>query len=72
MSLANMHEYGVRAVQATCEDSSSGHSGSVNVDDLPDPVPVPDVALRLRWSLRSRTARAYFLNTALYLLIARH
>ncbi len=50
MRLRNMRAHGVRAVLATCQETSCGHSGSVNVDHLPDDVPVPDVALRLRCS----------------------
>jgi hypothetical protein len=45
-----MREHGVRAVLATCQESSCGHAGSVNVDHLPDDFPVPDVSLRLRCS----------------------
>jgi hypothetical protein len=36
MSLGNMREHGVRSVLAICQKVSCGHSGSVNVDDLPD------------------------------------
>ena len=50
MSLGNMREHGVRSVLAICQESSCGHSGSINVDDLPDDFPVPDVSLRLRCS----------------------
>ena len=48
--LGNMREHGVRSVAAECHEIRCGHLGSVNVDDLPDDVPVPDVALRLRCS----------------------
>jgi hypothetical protein len=48
MSLGNMREHGVRSMLAICEEASCGHSASVNVDDLPDRFPVPDMALRLR------------------------
>jgi hypothetical protein len=30
-----------------CQEASCGHSGSINVDSLPDSFPVPDVSLRL-------------------------
>jgi hypothetical protein len=33
-----------------CQEASCGHSGSINVDSLPDDFPVPDVSLRLRCS----------------------
>ena len=47
MDLGNMREHGVRSVAAICQEVNCGHSGAVNVDGLPDDVPVPDVALRL-------------------------
>jgi hypothetical protein len=50
MSLGNMREHGVRSVAAHCQESSCGHSAPVNVDDLPDDFPVPDVSLRLQCS----------------------
>ena len=50
MSLGNMHEHGVRSVLAICQEASCGHSGSINVDRLPDDFPVSDVSLRLRCS----------------------
>lgn len=50
MSLGNMREHGVRSVWAICQEASCGHSASINVNDLPDGFPVPDVALRLRCS----------------------
>ncbi len=50
MDLGNMREHGVRSVAAICQETSCEHSGSVNVDNLPDDFPVPDVALRLRCS----------------------
>jgi hypothetical protein len=50
MSLRNMREHGVRSVLAICQEASCGHSGSINVDSLPDSFPVPDVSLRLRCS----------------------
>ena len=46
MTLGNMREHGVGAVDATCE--ACKHEAVVNVDRLPDMVYVPDVALRLR------------------------
>ena len=51
MSLRNMREHGVRSVLAICQEASCGHAGSINVDNLPDSFPVPDVALRLRCSM---------------------
>jgi hypothetical protein len=50
MPLGNMREHGVRSVAAICQELACGHSGSVNVDNLPDDLPVPNVALRLRCS----------------------
>jgi hypothetical protein len=58
MSLGNMREHGVRSVAAHCQESSCGHSGTVNVDGLPDDFPVPDVALRLRCSRCGSTGLA--------------
>jgi hypothetical protein len=43
MPLGNMREHGVRSVDATCEDCK--REATVNVDSLPDEMPVPDVAL---------------------------
>jgi hypothetical protein len=43
-----MREHGLRSVAAICQVVGGGYSASVNVDGLPDAVPVPDVALRLR------------------------
>ncbi len=48
MPLSNMREHGVRSVDALCEDCK--REVTVNVDALPDELPVPDVALRLRCS----------------------
>ena len=48
MSLANMREHGVRSVEAECQDCK--REALVNADSLPDTLPVPDVALRLRCS----------------------
>jgi hypothetical protein len=45
-----MREHGVRSVLAICQETSCGHSASINVDSLPDRFPVPDVSLRLRCS----------------------
>ena len=50
MSLRHMREHGVRSVLAICQEASCGHSASLNVDELPDDFPVPDVSLRLRCS----------------------
>ena len=48
MSLANMREHGVRAVEPTCE--ACKHEAAISVDDLPGDIYVPDVALKLRCS----------------------
>ena len=48
MTLGNMRSLGVRSVSATCEKCS--HEAAILVDALPDDVPVPDVALKLRCS----------------------
>jgi hypothetical protein len=48
MPLANMREHGVRSIDAECRDCK--REALVNVDSLPDALPVPDVALRLRCS----------------------
>ena len=50
MTLGNMREHGVRSVKAHCQEANCGHSASLNVDDLPDDFPVPDVSLSLRCS----------------------
>ena len=50
MTLGNMRAHGVRHVAAYCQEASCGHGASLNVDELPDEFPVPDVALRLRCS----------------------
>ncbi len=47
MTLANMRELGMQSVAVQCEQIGCAHEGSINVDHLPDDVPVPDVALRL-------------------------
>jgi hypothetical protein len=46
MPLANMREHGVRSIDATCE--SCNHEATINVDSLPDEMPIPDVALSSR------------------------
>jgi hypothetical protein len=45
----NMREHGVRS--AIGQETSCGHSGTVNVDSLPDSFPIPDVSLRLQCSV---------------------
>jgi len=40
MDLGNMREHGVCSVAAHCPEVSCGHSGSVNVDGLPDDSPL--------------------------------
>ena len=48
MPLSNMRLHGVRSVQASCV--GCGRDATVKVDSMPDDLPVPDVALRLRCS----------------------
>jgi hypothetical protein len=50
MTLGTMREHGVRSIDAYCEAIGCGHSSTLNVDHLPDDLPVPDVSLRLRCS----------------------
>jgi len=50
MTLGNMREHGIRTVDAYCEATGCGHMAVLNVDALPDELPVPDVSLRLRCS----------------------
>jgi hypothetical protein len=45
-----MREHGVRSIAAHCQVVGCGHAGTVNIDNLPDSFPVPDLALRLRCS----------------------
>jgi hypothetical protein len=47
VDLANMRSLGVRSVDVT---RARKHEATVNVDQLPDDVPVPDVRFRLRCS----------------------
>jgi hypothetical protein len=42
-----MRERGIRNVLAHCEAIGCHHAAAVNVDALPEELPVPDVALRL-------------------------
>ena len=35
-----------------CQETSCGHSASINVDGLPESFPVPDMSLRLRLGVR--------------------
>jgi hypothetical protein len=51
MSLADMRSLDVRSVWAFCATIGYGHEASMNVDALPYDLPVPDVALRLRYSM---------------------
>src|SRR5215207_1383502 len=44
LSLANMREHGVRSVVAECRDCK--REALVNVDSLPDGLPVPESRLR--------------------------
>ena len=48
MSLANMHQNGVRMVIATC--TNCGRSADINVDLLPETLTVPEAGNRLRCS----------------------
>ena len=48
MTLATMRSHGVRSVLAWC--NACGHHADLNVDHLPDDLPVPDAALRMRCS----------------------
>lgn len=58
MRLGKMREHGVRSVAMHCQDIGCGHSGSLNVDSMPDDLRVPDVALLLRCSAcGSRTVK---------------
>jgi hypothetical protein len=50
MTLGNMRAQGIRDVVAHCEAIECHHSAAVNVDALPEDLPVPDVALRLACS----------------------
>jgi len=50
MTLANMRANGVRSVAASCQELGCHRHGVINVDHLPDDLPVPDIALRLRGS----------------------
>ena len=48
MTLGHMRKDGCRTVEATC--SACGHTGAVNVDTLPDDMPIPFAADKLRCS----------------------
>ena len=48
MDLANMRANGVRSVEARCE--ACEHEAVVSCNAMPAELPVPDVALRLRYS----------------------
>lgn len=50
MTLGNMRALGIRRIDAYCEAPQCWHSAVVDVDHLPDDLPVPNVALRLRCS----------------------
>jgi hypothetical protein len=56
MTLGNMREHGVRSIDAFCHAIGCGHASTVNVNGLPDELPVPDVGLRLRCSRCGRRA----------------
>jgi hypothetical protein len=50
LTLGSMRAQGVQSVLAFCATIGCRHEACVNVDALPDDLPVPDVALRLRCS----------------------
>jgi len=50
MTLAGMRSQGIRSLWATCTAPRCGHEAKINADGLPDDLPVPDVALKLRCS----------------------
>ena len=50
MTLASMRARGVTHVFAACEAHGCRHEGTVDVSSLPDELPVPDVALKMRCS----------------------
>jgi hypothetical protein len=50
MTLGNMREHGIRSIDAFCQAIGCGHASTVNVNGMPDDLPVPDVGLRLRCS----------------------
>ncbi len=50
MTLGNMRAHGIRSIDAYCQAIGCGHASTLNVDGLPDELPVPDVGLRLRCS----------------------
>jgi hypothetical protein len=50
MTLAAMRDHGVRSIKAYCEAIGCDHEATINVDSLPDGLPVPDVSLKLRCS----------------------
>jgi hypothetical protein len=54
MTLANMRRLSVAPVFAVCEATGCGHQADLDVSALPDELPVPDVALRLRCSACGR------------------
>ena len=65
MTLGTMRENGTRWIEAYCLEISCGDNGLVHVDHLPNDLPVPDIALRLRClscgSKNVRTAPAWHL-----------
>jgi hypothetical protein len=50
MTLAAMRDHGVRSIKAYCEAIGCDHEATINVDNLPDDLPVPNVSLKLRCS----------------------
>jgi hypothetical protein len=54
MLLSGMRALGVSAIIAYCEAQGCDHEATVDVSPLPDDMPVPDVALKLRCSACGR------------------
>ena len=50
MTLGNMRAQGIRSIDAFCQAIGCGHAATIDIDGLPDNLPVPDVGLRLRCS----------------------
>lgn len=48
MRVAWLRKHGITTVDATCDKCR--HEGSIQIDGLPDALPVPDIGLRLRCS----------------------
>jgi hypothetical protein len=48
MSLADMRAQRVCAVLASCQETSCGHAGSIDLDNLPHIFAIPDVSAAVR------------------------